>query len=429
MVSNPPGDSSHRPPTGAEDVFIARQPILDVSRRVVGYELLFRASGTTGAFSGKGEQATACVITDSLLSFGLDTLTHGRLAFVNLTRAALLDDIPSVMPPDRVVLELLEDIEADPDVMDRCRALKRDGYAIALDDFAPAPATLDLVSFADYVKVDFQATPDLSGWIRGVAAARSGAPPAFVAERIETPADHQRATEAGFTHFQGFFLGRPATQRTRRIPEAQLGYLRLLQALRDPDLTLDEMEELIKPDAALCVRVLRTVNSAAFALRTEVGSIREALVMLGRDPVRRWVSVWAMASLARGSHSELLLASIVRARLCEILGASGGDETRAAQGFLLGVCSLLDAIFDAPMDAIVARLPLDESLKAALSGDDNPPRRLLDAVIAYERGDWCAWPALAERAGLRLADFSVAAADAFRWASGACDSGALDADR
>jgi EAL and modified HD-GYP domain-containing signal transduction protein len=257
-----------------------------------------------------------------------------------------------------------------------------------------------------------------------VTAARIGAPPSFVGERIETPGDYQRAAEAGLTHFQGFFLGRPATQRTRRIPDAQLGYLRLLRALRDPDLTLLQIEELIKPDAALCFRVLRTVNSAGFGLRAEVGSIRDALVLLGRDPVKRWVSLWAMVSLTDGSHSELLLNAIVRARLCELLWSANGSAD-SGEGFLLGMCSMLDAIFDAPMELVVGQLPLDETLRSALLGDDNHARRLLDAVIAYEHGDWKNWHSLSEHAGVPAATFAKASADALRWANEAFAHGAL----
>src|SRR5262245_50595930 len=355
----------------SRDSFIARQPILDRGRHVVGYELLFRASEGAESFSGSPEQASAQVIADALGSFGLDVITHSRLAFINLTRKMLIDGVPTVMPPKRVILELLENIDADPEVLAACRLLKQKGYAIALDDFTLRDANRNLVPLADFIKVDMAVVADLPAWVREIVAVRGGTRPNFVAERVETQADYKRAQDAGMTHFQGFFLGRPATQRTRRIPDARLGYLRLLRALRDPDLTLAQIEELIRPDPTLCFRVLRTVNSAGFGLRAEVGSIREALVLLGRDPVRRWVSLWAMVSLTDGAHSELLINAITRARTCELLWSGTSDEGRAESAFLLGMCSLLDAIFDAPMEAIVAQLPLDEMLRAALLGDDN----------------------------------------------------------
>lgn len=413
--------------TPVGDAFIARQPILDRAQRVIGYELLFRASDMADRFSGSPEVASARVIADALGSFGLDVITHGRLAFINLTRSMLLDSVTTLLPPKGVVLELLEQIEADDEVLACCRELKEKGYTLALDDFVPSVANRDLIPLVDYVKVDLETVADLPAWVREVqdGQSRAGTPAALVAERIETPEDYRRAAEAGMTHFQGFFLGKPATQRAKRIPEARLGYLRLLHAVNDPHLTLLTLEELIKPDAALCLRVLKTVNSAAFGLRTEVSSIREALVLLGRDPIRRWVSLWAMASLATGSHPELLLNAIVRARTCELLWQGGGTMMPSGKGFLLGMCSILDAIFDAPMESVVTQLPLDETLRAALLGDDNSARRLLDAVLAYERGDWATWEQRAARAGLPARMFASASSDAMAWAHQARTRGAV----
>ncbi len=411
----------------APDAFIARQPILDRARRVVGYELLFRASGTAERFSGSPEVASASVIADSLGAFGLDVMTHGRLAFINLTRSILLNRVTTLLPPAGVVLELLEQIEADAEVLACCHDLKQQGYALALDDFLPSPANRDLLPLADYVKVDLSTVHDLPAWVREVhgAPSRTGRRAMLIAERVEPAADVRRAADAGITHFQGFFLGRPATQSARRIPEARLGYLRLLQALSNPDVTLTQIEELVKPDAALCLRVLKTVNSAAFGLRTQVGSIREALVLLGVDAIRRWVSLWAMASLAEGAHPELLLNAIVRARTCELLWPHGGVATPSGEGFLLGMCSLLDAIFDAPMERVVTQLPLDDTLRSALLGTDNSARQLLDAVLAYERGDWATWESLALRARVPTHVFAGASNDAMAWAHLACTRGAV----
>ena len=440
LIDPGPGASPHAPDTLATrlpghsvcpstpkpDAFIARQPILDRTRRVIGYELLFRASDEATGFSGSPEVASARVIADSLGSFGLDVMTHGRLAFINLTRSVLLDRVTTLLPPAGVVLELLEQIEADAEVLEACRDLKEQGYVLALDDFVPSAANRELIPLADYVKVDIAAVADLPEWVREVRGhSGGGRPAALIAERIETAEDYQRAADAGLTHFQGFFLGRPATQSTKRIPEARLGYVGLLQSINDPDLTLPKLEQLIKPDAALCLRVLKTVNSAAFGLRTEVGSIRDALVLLGLDPIRRWVSLWAMASLTKGAHPELLLNAIVRARTCELLWQRGGAMLPSGKGFLLGMCSILDAVFDAPMENVVAQLPLDDTLRAALLGDDNTARRLLDAVLAYERGDWTAWQGLAVRAGLPAQMFAGASSDAMTWAHDACTHGGL----
>jgi EAL and modified HD-GYP domain-containing signal transduction protein len=186
-------------------------------------------------------------------------------------------------------------------------------------------------------------------------------------------------------------------------------------ALHVPDLSVHQLEELIKHDAALCYRILRTVNSAAYMLQVPVQSIRQALVLLGRDTVRRWASLWSLAGLDEKAHSELVVMATVRARCCELLAGTLGGEEAASEGFLIGMCSLLDAILGRPMHAVLADLPLAEETEAALLGEDNATRRMLDCVIAYEHGEWERAEQLARRAKIDPAQLPKAFADALRW--------------
>jgi EAL and modified HD-GYP domain-containing signal transduction protein len=194
----------------------------------------------------------------------------------------------------------------------------------------------------------------------------------------------------GCRYFQGAFLGHPVVSSGRTVHAHQLTYLRLLQALNNPNRSLDELEDLVKHDAALCFRILRTVNSAGFGLRGTVTSIREALLLLGRDTVRRWASLWGLAGLNERAHTELVLIATVRARFCEIIAESLRDEEIGTQAFLAGLCSLLDAILERPMPDVLAGLPVTAELKGALLGTDasSALRRLLDCAAAYERGHW-----------------------------------------
>src|SRR5262249_11816996 len=182
-----------------------------------------------------------------------------------------------------------------------------------------------------------------------------------------------------------------------------------------PDLTVHQLEELIKHDASLCYRILRTVNSATYMLQQPVQSIRQALVLLGRDTVRRWASLWALAGLSEKAHSELVIMSTVRGRACELLAGRIGGEDAAGEGFLAGMCSLLDAILERPMKGILEDLPLAKETQEALLGQDNPTRRLLDCVIAYENGQWDRCVQLAKSAGADASQLPTAFAQALKW--------------
>jgi len=399
-------------PTNGQ-VFVARQPILNRERRVYGYELLFRQAADA-APEVPGDQTAARVISDALLAIGLDTLTDGRRAFVNVSRRLLLGGVPTVLPPERVVLELGADIEADRDVLDVCQEMRTAGYAIAIDDFVPNEWTTDLVPLASYLKVDFPAVVD-PGVRKQIAALQGPSGPMLVAKRIETMDTFEQAVGEGYTYFQGFFFGRPLITQGRDVPGHQVANLRLMRALYDPDLTVHQLEELIKHDASLCYRILRTVNSAAYMLQVPVQSIRQALVLLGRDTVRRWASLWALAGLNEKAHSELVAMSTVRGRCCELLAGRLGGEDAAGEGFLAGMCSLLDAILERPMRDILKDLPLAPDTEAALLGQDNRTRRLLDTVIAYESGQWDRCVQLAASAGADPAQLPTAFAQALKW--------------
>ena len=181
-------------------------------------------------------------------------------------------------------------------------------------------------------------------------------------------------------------------------------------------MSVGTVEDLVKHDAALSYRVLRCVNSAAFGVRREITSIRQALVLMGLDRIRKWASVWAMAGLSNGSSPELVTTAVLRARSCEVLGSDVTGGADASEFFLLGLCSLMDAMLRRRMDEVVGELPLGDSIRTALTGGQNVERTVLDAVVAYERGDWDEASRLGARAGLAADRLPCAYSEALQWA-------------
>lgn len=396
-------------------VFVARRPILDRTGRVFGYELLHRDSpSATVQRDVADERATARVLTDGLLAIGFDALTGGRRALLNVSRQFLIDGTPAVLPPSAVVFGVGADAEADADVVEACRQLRQAGYGLAVDHYLLATGNRDLVEIADFVRVDFVEAGTTAARTQLLAGVRDGA--SRVATRVETANLFQQAVTEGYQYFQGSFFGQPAVKEGRSVPSHQVAQLRLLHALNNPNLSVHQLADLIKPDPAMCYRVLRAVNSAQFALQKEVSSIADALVLLGRDTVKRWVSLWSLAALGEKTSPELLTTATVRARCCEQLGDMTGRDDAAAQGFLLGLCSMLDAILERPMPAIVTELPLPEPIRAALLGDDNRHRRLLGCALAYERGEWDEAIELAEAAGVNPDALAGTYSGALQWA-------------
>jgi c-di-GMP-related signal transduction protein len=359
---------------------------MDAKRRVSGYELLYRAQGTDRVCTTAGDLAAARVVTDALLAIGLDALTGGLPAFLNFTRELLLEDTAALLPPKSVVIELREDIVVDEPVIAAVQELKERGYTIALDDFSADSGAEALLQYAKYVKLDVLGTAPIL-W-QPLAHRLASLKLHVVAERVETIDVVDQARDAGCTLFQGYYFCRPSTTSAKALPARRLAYLNLFSAVNKPDLTINELEDLVKRDVSLTMRVLRSINSAAFSLGQQITSVRHALVMLGVQQVKKWASVWAMAGLNSGGTPEVVSVALLRARSCELIGTAWKGPEAGAELFLLGMCSMLDAIVDQPMERAIAGLQLTPGVRDALLGGDNPMRSILDAVVAHEQGDW-----------------------------------------
>ena len=386
--------------------YLARQPILDMRGRVHGYELLYR-SGLEPGFRGEANHATRTTIDDTVV-FGVRRLTGGVPAFVNCTAGALLENLVEVLPPGMAVLEILENVEPTPELLAACQRLKRQGYRIALDDFAWRPELAPLTQLADYIKIDFRR--DDAG-VRGrTLSALQGFSGALLAEKVETRTEYDLARAQGFTLFQGYYFCQPMLMVRRKVPANHMVHMQLLQMLDDDPLDLKTATELVKRDASLTYRLIRLVNSAAVGMRQEISSIRGALLAIGDDLFRR-IALLAIASESNaGQPAEIVRMAFVRARFCEL--GSTASRVDPMEEYLLGLFSMLPAMLQAPMGEAIADLPLRESLRRALLGETSAARDRLTWLEFHERGDWEMCDRLARERDLdskkMLSDFTEA---------------------
>jgi c-di-GMP-related signal transduction protein len=362
--------------------YVARQPIFDRHEKVFGYELLFR-NGLENAFSGDVDEASRATLDRTLL-MGLDVLCDGRRAFVNCTRDTLMKGLVTLLPSSSTVVEILESVPPDSDVIAACRNLKEAGYLIALDDFVADDPRESLTEIADIIKVDIQLTTEAQ---RAELIKRHGPwRSRMLAEKIETTADFDRARELGFVYFQGYFFRRPEMLNVRDVPANRLNYLRMLQAVSQPQLDVSALEKLIKTEASVCYRLLRYLNSSIFGLKSQIHSVRHALSMLGEREVRRWVRLVAAVGAGQDKPSDLLLAALVRGRFGELLQplVPHGESDL----FLLGLLSLIDALLEMPMTEILDKIPLDRETKAVLLNQPSVLRPVYQLMLAHEIGEW-----------------------------------------
>ncbi|HEX8925975.1 MAG TPA: HDOD domain-containing protein [Terriglobales bacterium] len=374
-----------------------------------GYEFLFRSSSDACTADADQNSASTATIDLSLLE-GAQSLTGGDRAFVNCTRELLLNGAVTLLPKDHVVIELLEQIPPDDDVLEAVLRLRARGYVVAVDDVTSIADRGPLVEIADIVKVDFLASSADDQKKIAERALALGAQP--LAEKVETHAQYTLARDMGYTLFQGYYFCKPSTISTHDIPCIQLNHLQLLGTVIKPTFDLFKVEEAIRREPALCYRLLRYLNSAAFGL-FPVSSIRYALTLLGHDQIRKWVSVVAAVGMAGRREAELIRMALMRARFCELMEQPARGT--ASDLFLVGLLSLLDAILDRPMSFVTEHIPIPDRCKQALAGKRNSLGQTLTLAIACERGDWYALPELCEALGCSESQVFKALAEAQGW--------------
>jgi len=379
-----PSHADHR-----NEVFVARQPIFDRRQKVYGYELLFRPHVDSTAAGTASSAASLRVITNSLLSIGVETLLAGARAFINFPEQLLTDERALSLPPSIAVIEILETVKAGPAVIAACRNLRSKGYVLALDDFPQQADYAELAGLVDIIKVDFRATsPAAQEAIVNYYLPRGVH---MLAEKVETQEEFERARKLGYHYFQGYFFARPVVVSRREIPGFKQAYLRILQEIHQPELEFRELESVIQSDVSLASKLLRYVNSAVFGWITPVQSIRQALALLGEQEIRTWASLAALHTLAVDKPDELMRMALLRARFCELVAPWEGLAHRKADLFLMGLFSLLDAMLDRPLAEILAEMRLTGEFADTLLGTSDPgqPMTLIYSLVReYESGNW-----------------------------------------
>lgn len=379
------------------DIFVARQPIFNGDRRVTAYELHHRTGRLPGFRDGENPIASVQLLDHAILGIGLDLLIGKRTGLLTVPAAAMLGGQVTALPTDRVVLHIHSPDHDDPALVESCRAARRAGFRLAITEGASetSPALLEQAAF---VSVDFRR---YAGEQRRATAERlRGDGRQLLAKHLTSYADFYEAQAAGFEYFQGPFFCEPELFTTRELNATSHSLALLIAEVNRADLDLDALEELIRRDVALSVKLLRYLQSAGLGWRHEVSTIGQALRILGQQPTRKWASLVAMTMIPVDKPRELFTTSLVRAQFCEEIGAAVLGETRRSELFLVGLLSTLEALLDRPMSTVMSGMGLSHDATAALLGEASPLTPWLQLAIGYDQGDWGTVDRLAAELGV-----------------------------
>jgi len=368
------------------DAYVARQPIFDRDKNIFGYELLFRNGMANFVPDVDGDAATSSLLSSSFFTMGMDRITGGKKAFINFTQNLLQDKIPTIFPKESIIVEVLEDVSPDEAVIEACQAMSAEGYVIALDDFMYRPELEPLVALADIVKIDLRAVPidQMADYLETIAANGTH----YLAEKVETYEEFNRSLELGFEYFQGYFFCKPEIIRGKEISSSELSIMRLMAEVNKADTDFASLQTIVEQDIAMSYKLMCYMNSAFFKRANEISSVRQALILMGIQEIRRFVSMIAMARLVTDKPDELIRISFGRAKFFELLARQTNANVPQAELFTLGLFSMIDAILDQPMEKIMDKMPLSQPLTDALVEEKGDLAVFLNIAKCYERGNW-----------------------------------------
>lgn len=400
--------------SGLESSFVARQAIVDANVHTIGYELLFRDGWNNFYPEVDSDEATSNLILDNHLDNSIDKLVGDRKAFINFTESSLIKSFPEVFDKKKVVVEILETVEPNEKVVEACEGFKGKGYTLALDDHDFDARWRPLDTLVDIIKVD------ISSFSREELAEKLGshseAGSTFLAERVETHEEFKFCKDLGFSLFQGYFFAKPEVIEKKKISANKFTMVQLLSEISANTMDLKKVKEIVSQDANLTFKLLRFINSPGFGKITQIKSIDHAVTYLGEVELRKFVSLVAMGNVNDDKPPALMLLAAVRARFCEKLVVGMGMLEEASAAYLCGLLSLIDAVLDLPMDHVLVNLPIDDSIKRPLLGEDCLMSDALKLVLAYEIGDWQGVKTYSGKLGVEDAALWTYYAEALNWA-------------
>jgi EAL and modified HD-GYP domain-containing signal transduction protein len=355
------------PPLRVREFFLARQPILDREQALVAYELLFRNATLDAANVTSDLSATASVIAHAS-QLGMEKVIGDSDGYVNVDAAVLMSDIFQFLPKERVVLEIVETMKVTPDILSRVAELVKEGFRFALDDvITDSDDVQALLPYVDVIKFDLRDMP-LSALLKLTPQFRESRKK-LLAEKVETREQFETCLQLGFDYFQGYYFAKPAVLSGKKLSPSQLAIMQLMEQIQS-DADNSDIESSIKKDVSLCFNLLRLVNTPAVGARRRIDSVSQALMVLGRSQLQRWLQIMLYAEPCKKGQAmtPLLTLAATRGKLLELFAQQIEPRNRAMGdiAFTVGIMSLMDTLFSMPMAEILEQVAVAESVSDAL---------------------------------------------------------------
>lgn len=377
-------------PTGGDIAVIARQPIVDAKRGVIGYELLQRRNPAAQAPAEELNPAPdGAVIFGALSNIGSEALFGSKLAFVRCAPDSLTGVHLEIVNPEHIVLQVPPVEDSAPDLIaaaaERFGELRMRGFRLAFGAHVLTKPYASWVPQAAYIKLDLRRLKPES-LPAAVRIAGSHQQAQVIADNVESAAEFELMRKLGVKFFQGYYFERPSAVTAKLSNPAYATVIQLINQVRkeaDPAV----IEELLKRDPTLSFKLLRYINSAGFGLGVEVTSFKHAVMILGLKKLFRWAAL--LLTTIKNDNAPPVVANfaVTRARFMELLAAECLPPEDCDNAFLAGVFSLLDVMLGVPMEQALQDIVLPSDINDALVERTGLLAPFLQLVEACEVAD------------------------------------------
>ncbi len=406
-----------------EQIYIGRQPILDRKQKIVAYELLFRSGSVINLAEVTDDiGATSRVLSNALNHIGVDKLIGNKKAYVNVDHHVIKSGFLGTLDPTRFVIELLEDIELDEEVMQKVIELRANGYTLALDDFVFQADVLryfkPVLPYISIVKVDLKENP--LEVVQSKIGVLSKYNVKLLAEKVENMHEYEVCMDLGFQLFQGYFFSKPTIIEGRGVDPDQMAVMDLIKVIQK-DSEITELEKSFKRYPDMTITLLKFINSAAISTRCKISSVRQAIALLGQKKLFNWLLLmqYAFSGKNKGVRSPLFYMASHRAKTIELLLQYSFLEKNVSnldEAFLVGLLSLMDALFEQPLDVVLQDLNLGDSVYTAIVMNEGRIGKLLKLIIKMEEDDYIEVQGLLKELNIESSTLTMASMEAYLWA-------------
>ena len=368
--------------------YVARQPILSRKKQTIGYELLFR-DGESNAFPNiEANQATCRLLVENFMSVGSNPALESPRSFINFPHESLVSLVPTAFPKRKIVVEVLETCTPNDELFSAIKHLHRMGYIIALDDFSLDPEWDRFLPYSHIIKLDIMQLGIETACEYVKTRKQQDCKRHYLAERVETNEEFQQAFEAGFYFFQGYFFSKPEIIKNRVVKPEELLTMQLYQEVCREEVNFTRIEQLISQDVSLSYQLLKFVNTASVRLEKPISSFKQALVYLGEEQIKMFVTLVATAHAAINKPKELYKQSLIKGRFCELMICRCQNGTPGQQAFIVGLFSLLDALLDRNLDEVLEQLSLTKEIEQAILLRVGLLGSMLELYENIDSGNW-----------------------------------------